>query len=81
MPDNLNLKLGVRRAETVASYLNGKGQGRITAVNCRYKTPEQIAVMFLGGNAGKAELKRITREIYEAAGLDVPEAYIQKEKV
>lgn len=69
MPEN---KLTVRRAESVASFLKTKGRGTITAVACRYKTPEQVAVMFLGGNTGKAELKRITREIYEAAGLDVP---------
>lgn len=69
MPEN---KLTVRRAESVASFLKTKGRGTITAVACRYKTPEQVAVMFLGGNAGKAELRRITKEIYIAAGLDVP---------
>lgn len=64
-------KLSIRKAETVASHLNQKGTGRITAVAIRYKTPVQVATMFLGTKASKTAIRALAEEICMVVNIPV----------
>lgn len=74
MPDQPLIKLSVRRSEAVANALNQRGQGRITAIACRWKTPEQVAAMYLGGRASRAQINALVSEIYQIINIPQPKA-------
>lgn len=57
------IKLSIRQAETVARYLRDKGQSQISAAVCRWKTPRQVAVMYLGSKTSNNQLSALEREI------------------
>ncbi len=58
-----NGKLSIREAETVAKFLSSKGQGKLSASACRWKTPEEIALDFLGQNANDKQVSALAAEI------------------
>lgn len=60
--------LSTRDAETVATYLNSKGGGRITVPLCRGKTPEEVARLFIGSKSSDVAIRRLADEIREQIG-------------
>lgn len=65
--EKTNFKLSVRQAETVARFLREKGTSKIAASACRWKTPEQVATMYLGTRASKPQINTLVRELCTGA--------------
>lgn len=64
-----NMRLSVRKAESVSSFLNRKGEGKITAAMCRDQTPLTIAYRYLGEKADKRKIDSLVAEILREIGL------------
>lgn len=70
--EKTDFKLSVRQAETVARFLREKGASKIAASACRWKTPEQVATMFLGSRAAKPQINTLARDIcINALGMEL----------
>ena len=66
------LKLSIRQAETVARYLRDTYGVKISASACRWQTPEQVAIRYLGSKAPKIKVNALVNEILtKALGMSV----------
>lgn len=63
------IRFSIRQAETVARHLRDQHGGKISATMCRWKTPEAVAKMYLGGRAGDRQIKALAKELLEAVGI------------
>lgn len=65
------IRLSVRQAETVARFLRDTYKGKISASVCRWKSPYEVAVMYLGSKASKTQLNSLEKEIMKTIGIEV----------
>ena len=61
--------LSIRQADTVAKFLSEKGNGKMSASSCRYKTMAQIARDYLGSSAKQHAVEALVSEIKQRLGL------------
>lgn len=64
-------KLSIRKAETVAAFLRRTRGSRIAASVLRYKTPIEVAEIFLGSKASKVAITNLAKEICKEINVPV----------
>jgi hypothetical protein len=68
-----NHKFSIRQAETVARHLRDKGNTKISATTCRWRTAYDVAREYLGSRAGEKQVTALAYELLGVVGVEVKE--------